>query len=162
MLEFQVTAPALDRYIAAYEHGSDVMQAALASGMQAAAEQLRSDTVTTTKEMGLVTTGELQRSWFPEVRFGKREIEGMAYTNLEYAGPLNEGAKPHTAPLSALKRWAHLKFGDESIGVRVWQRIRRVGMQGKHYVQYAIERNRGKTVKILDSYLEAALRKWGH
>lgn len=58
-------------------------------------------------------TGILRGSIMSEVRGTPAHIRGVVATPQAYALPLEEGSRPHWAPIGPLKLWARRKLGDE-------------------------------------------------
>jgi hypothetical protein len=62
----------------------------------------------------------------------------VVFTNVDYAPDVEEGTKPHTAPLDDIIEWARLKFqlNDKEAretGARVWEKIKKYGTKGKFF-----------------------------
>ncbi len=136
----------------------------LEAGMMDCTEALRGDAVDVISEMGLTVMGGLQSGCMAGVRHEVHDIMGVVSWEGPakiYAGPVNYGTRPHTPPMAPLKRWAYLRFGDESIGVKVWAKIRKKGTKGKHFVQWALARYKGTGEVIMAAHVKAFLGRYG-
>ena len=79
-------------------------------------------------------------------------------TNVPYARAMEEGTKPFTPPLEPLKEWAKIQLGDESLGVAVWQSIRKKGIQAHPYLVPALEEVMKDATKIFEKHLNKIMK----
>ena len=164
MIELTIQCPGLNAAAAIHGRAPEEFEQMLEAGMLEVAEACRGDVVDTIDDMGLTVMGNLQSGCMAGVRHHAHDIMGVVSWEgpaKVYAAPVNYGTKPHTPPMAPLKRWAYLRFGDESIGIRVWQTIRKKGTKGKHFVAYALARFRGVPEVILSARVKAFLRRYG-
>jgi len=92
----------------------------------------------------------------------KRKLSAVVGTNVEYAGFVNDGTRPHRMPIDPLIEWVRRKRKDfgiapkkvESLAWAVWWKIARKGTEGKKFVDDALEKF------DLNSYLDALLKEW--
>lgn len=70
------------------------------------------------------------------------ELLGKVFTNIIYGEPVEEGTKPHWAPIAPLKLWARRKLGDERIAYAIRWKIKRLGTKGAHMFKKGLERSR--------------------
>lgn len=61
-------------------------------------------------------------------------------SNLVYAKSIEYGTPPFTPPLQPLKDWGRRVFGDESIGVAVWNKIRNYGINPQPFFRPGINK----------------------
>lgn len=65
------------------------------------------------------------------VRYGTR--------NIPYAEAQDEGTPPFTPPIKPLLEWGERVAGDRGVGAAVWQKIRKEGIEPKHFSRAARE-----------------------
>ena len=86
----------------------------------------------------------------------------MVGTHVEYAFFVEEGTRPHNAPIEPLIKWAKKKRKDlgvpprkvESLAWAVWWKIARKGTKAKKYMEDALKKFN------LNAYLDSLLKEW--
>lgn len=88
-----------------------------------------------------------------------RGVEGQAAsTYVEY---VENGTRPHWAPIQPLKLWALRKFGDETVAYAVQRKIAQRGTKGAHMFRRAWnEGGQERVRKIWGLVLERALSRF--
>ncbi|NUO19950.1 hypothetical protein HUU59_10925 [bacterium] len=109
-------------------------------------------------------TGNLANAFGSEFVEGKDIVEGKLLNAASYGLPVEDGSKPHWAPLEPLVLWAQRKFGyDEftayDVATRVRYSIAHHGTKGKHFMRDGFEQALPKIEAIFDSMHEAVVQK---
>lgn len=81
--------------------------------------------------------------------------QGRVGSSLNYILPLEQGSRPHWAPIAPLKLWARRKFGNERIAYAVQHTIARVGTKGAFMFKNAREQKEAEVKRILARGLKA-------
>lgn len=89
-------------------------------------------------------TGILRGSIASEVRGTPVQIRGAVATPQAYALPVEEGSRPHWAPIGPLLLWARRKLGDERAAYRVRWAIRLRGTKPVGMFAKGLEASRGR------------------
>ena len=77
-------------------------------------------------------TGLLRGGIMSEVRGSTAQLRGVVVTTSGYALPVEEGSRPHWAPIGPLLLWARRKLGDEQSAYRVRWAIHVRGTKAVH------------------------------
>ncbi|MCH9674534.1 MAG: hypothetical protein K0U93_24055 [Gammaproteobacteria bacterium] len=86
---------------------------------------------------------------------------GRVMSAAPYIVPLEEGSRPHWAPIAPLKRWARIKLGDERIAYAVQRVIARRGTKGKHMFRDATLEEGARIERMLRQGVERWRRRLG-
>jgi hypothetical protein len=89
-------------------------------------------------------TGILRGSIMSEVRGTAAQIRGVVVTPQAYALPVEEGSRPHWAPIGPLLLWARRKLGDERAAYRVRWAIHLRGTRPVHMFARGLEASRSR------------------
>lgn len=107
------------------------------------------------ERVGKQPTGNLANAFGSEIIEGKNVVEGKLMNAASYGLPVEEGSKPHWAPLEPLVLWAQRKFGfDEftayDVATRVRYSIAHHGTEGKHFMRDGFEKTLPKIESAFD------------
>jgi|GEM_PF-1687805 len=107
------------------------------------------------ERVGKQPTGNLASAFGTEIVEGKDAVEGKLMNAASYGLPVEEGSKPHWAPLEPLVLWAQRKFGfDEftayDVATRVRYAIAHHGTEGKHFMRDGFEQTLPKIESAFD------------
>ena len=105
--------------------------------------------------------GFLRNSLQWEVRFAPDAIIGAVQTPVPYARPVEEGSRPHWAPIGPLKLWAKRKLGNEGAAYAVQAVIAKRGTKGHHMFGKAWAVKRATVEKMFDDMLDRIVKRWG-
>lgn len=103
-------------------------------------------------------TSILRGSIQQEVRGAGVELAGVVFTNQVYGVAVEEGTRPHWAPIGPLLLWAQRKLGDRRLAYAVRAKIARQGTKGKHMFRDAGREVRGQ-VRSMFRAMGGRLRK---
>lgn len=88
-------------------------------------------------------SGLLRGSIFTEIQGQNANLTGIVSTPSPYAESMEEGTKPHWAPIEPLKLWAMRRLGDEEIAWAIRDKIAKVGTKGHFMFKKAFEQSSG-------------------
>ena len=101
--------------------------------------------------------GQLRNSI--DYKVDEQEPAGIVFSDLDYAPSIEYGTKPHFPPISALKKWALDKLGDENLAYAVQKSIGKKGTPEQPVFRNALYENRDNIVKIIWAEMAKLLRK---
>jgi len=87
-------------------------------------------------------------------------VRGTVYVGSQapYAQAVDEGSRPHWAPIAPLKRWAARKLGDERIGYAIRWAIARRGTKPTRFMSNAIRSVLPRAARIIEGYVSRAVK----
>jgi len=87
-------------------------------------------------------------------------VRGTVYVGSQapYAQAVDEGSRPHWAPIAPLKRWAARVLGDERIGYAIRWAIARRGTRPTRFMNNAIRSVLPRARGIIEGYVSRALK----
>lgn len=95
----------------------------------------------------------------PEVFVRGKKYMGVVGNEVSYIEPLEEGSKPHWAPIAPLEYWSKRILGDESIAYAIQKKIAEYGTLGAHMFSNA-EHDKASEIKdILRNAVHRAERR---
>lgn len=103
--------------------------------------------------------GILRNSILPHTLVSNGDVMGFVTTPVTYAQPVEEGSRPHWAPIEPLKLWAKRKLGDESIAFRVQRAIARHGTRAHKMFERTFQKDKDKVFAAFDRAVDRMLRK---
>ena len=108
-----------------------------------------------------VNTGILRSAIGSRVSVGTGvQVRGQVYVGSQapYAQAVEEGARPHWAPIGPLKAWARRKLGNERLAYAVRWAIARRGTRPRHFLRKAVDQVRPRIPGLISAALRPALR----
>ena len=103
-----------------------------------------------------VDTGLMRADILPEVIEAGPTVMGIVGTEKEYASYMEFGTRPHWPPPGALAGWARRHGAVEFLVARA---IARYGIEGRHFMENAANRNAKKIEQMLgDTITEIVVR----
>jgi hypothetical protein len=106
-------------------------------------------------------TGILRGSIASEVRGTPVQIRGIVATPQSYALPVEEGSRPHWAPIGPLLLWARRVLGDERAAYRVRWAIHLRGTRGAHMFARGLEASRSRVTQLFQQARDRMIRRLG-
>ena len=106
-------------------------------------------------------TGILRGSIASEVRGTTAQIRGIVTTPQAYALPVEEGSRPHWAPIAPLKLWARRKLGDERAAYRVRWAIHLRGTRPVRMFAQGLEASRTRIEQLFVQARDRIIQRLG-
>ena len=140
------------------QQAAPAVQQALAQGVVEVIE----DVATRARRNAPVDTGVVRGAIATKVGTARGVgglVRGTVYVGSQapYAQAVDEGSRPHWAPIAPLKRWAARKLGDERAAYAVRWAIARRGTRPTHFMRNAIREVVPRATRIINGYVSRAL-----
>lgn len=105
--------------------------------------------------------GTLRESIHPETIIGVNKVMGFVVTPTLYGRIVEEGSRPHWAPIEPLKLWAKRKTGDERVAYIAQRAIARRGTKAWHMFREAWSRDKDKVNQLFHDARDRIMRHLG-
>lgn len=92
------------------------------------------------------------------IRRTVKGLTGEVVAGAKHSIFIEEGTRPHWAPIAPLQAWAGRKLGDSGLGYAVQAKIAMKGTKAQPFMQPAVDKNMSKVEKIFEEVADDLVR----